>query len=88
MPIMYHAPSRGFVISYQDLQSTADSILSAMCRVRMGAGLPLAASIEDPATPEDSHAVSALLALMSQAQGLGIDLGADRWYKLDVRAHQ
>lgn len=85
MAIKYHAPSRGFLISFDDLQRTADSVLHSMRQIRMGAGLPLVASTSDPSTEKDTHARHALMELMRQAQDLGIDLGADRWYKLDVR---
>lgn len=85
MAIKYHAPSKGFLISYNDLQSTADSVIATMRTIRMGAGLPLVASTSDPSTEKDNHAKHALLELMRHASELGIDLGADRWYKLDVR---
>lgn len=85
MPIKYHAPSKGFIISDDDLGRSATLLLAAMKDIRAAVGLPLDACTENPATAEHREIQSALWTLADHAQMLGIDLGGHPWYKIDVR---
>ncbi len=78
----YHAPSKQFTVSPDQLQSCAANLLFAIKKIRQAAGLPLEGG-ERSSTMTD--ACLAEQAILDAAQTVGIDLGATRAGVLDVR---
>lgn len=78
----YHAPSKQFTVSPDQLQSCAANLLFAIKKIRQVAGLPLAGGERPAAMTEACHAEQAVI---EAAHSIGIDLGATRAGVLDVR---
>ncbi|ALN21817.1 hypothetical protein [Ectopseudomonas mendocina] len=79
----YHAPSKQFTVSLDQLQSCTVNLLFAIKKIREAAGLPLDGTGRQGAIMSDAcHAEQAIL---NACQSMGIDLGATRAGDLDVR---
>ena len=78
----YHAPSKQFTVSPDQLQSCAANLLFAIKKIRQASGLPLEVSERHSAMSEACHAEQAVL---DAAQAIGIDLGATCAWAVDVR---
>lgn len=77
----YSFPSKGFIIGADELNGVGALLMYAMKQIRAAAGIPLTRLPEAPPWDEAGHA---LAAQMDIARSLGIDLGAQRWFELDV----
>lgn len=79
----FHAPSKQFIVSLDQIQSCTDHLQFAIKKIREAAGAPLDGTAFQGACMDDaSHAEQAIL---NACQILGIDLGATRAGRLDVR---
>jgi hypothetical protein len=80
----YHAPTNAFTFAPEQLQRAASELLWSIRCIRKASGLPL--------EPRDTDAEGCMKdpdfaeqAVLDAAAALGIDLGASRYGKLDVR---
>ncbi len=79
----FHAPTKQFTVSLDQIQSCTDNLQFAIKKIRQAAGLPLDGNAYQGAAMDDAcHAEQAIL---NACQALGIDLGATRAGQLDVR---
>jgi hypothetical protein len=77
----YHAPTNQFTVSPQDLQDAAHTLRWAIKHIRLGHDLNLKGYSRDGLMQDPDFAEAGIL---EAAKKLGIDLGADRFGKLDV----
>ncbi|MFG0337714.1 hypothetical protein ACF8FF_07250 [Pseudomonas sp. zjy_13] len=78
----YHAPSKQFTISLDQLQNHAATMRFAIRKIREIANLPLEGGDRPVQMTPACHAEQAIL---DSCMNIGIDLGATRAGKLDVR---
>ena len=78
----YHAPSKQFTISVDKLQNHAAAMRFAIRKIREIANLPLEGDTRPVQMTPACHAEQAIL---DSCMIIGIDLGATRAGKLDVR---
>lgn len=78
----YHAPTKQFVVAYDQFQSCAANMLFAIKMVRKAAGLPLEGGEPQATMSPACHAEQAIL---DACHCIGIDIGATRAGVLDVR---
>lgn len=83
MTLKYHAPSGRLLLPADILAKTAHNLLQSMRRIREAAGLPLD-RYDSPGqmTPADYAQQS----LVTIARDLGINLGAEWYNDIDLRA--
>jgi hypothetical protein len=79
----YHAPTNAFTFAPEQLQRAASGLLWSIRCIRKASGLPLEPRETETAMKDPDFAEQAIL---DAAAALGIDLGASRYGKLDVRA--
>lgn len=79
----YHAPSKQFTVSHENLESSANILCFAIKMIRQSADLPLEGGEREGPMTSLCHAEQAIL---DAARMLGIDLGATRAGQLNVRA--
>lgn len=79
----YHAPTKQFTITLDQIQSSASTLLFAIKMVRKSAGLPLEGIAPAGAAMTDAH--HAEQSILDACRSIGIDLGATRAGVLDVR---
>lgn len=81
--MQYHASSKQFTVSLDDIQMCAGNMRFAIKMIRLSAGLPLEGAPQSGGfMSEACHAETAILAA---CKTIGIDLGATRAGELDVR---
>lgn len=78
----YHAPTDQFTLEAKYIREASHKLRWAIQKIREGHGLDLA-GYPEPRNLQDPH--FAEIAIIDAARALGIDLGADRPGKLDVR---
>ena len=81
--MQYHAPSKQFTVSLDNLQSSAGCMRVALKMIRLSAGLSLDGGERQGPMTSACHAEQAIL---DASRMLGIDLGATRAGLLDVRS--
>lgn len=81
----YHAPSKQFTISLENLQNSANILRFAIKMIRQSADLPLEGGDREGAMTNSCHAEQAIL---DASRMLGIDLGATRTGQLNVGASE
>lgn len=78
----YHAPTKQFTVSLDNLQSSASYMRFAIQMIRKSAGLPLEGGERSGPMTSACHAEQSIL---DASRLLGVDLGATRAGQLDVR---
>ena len=76
----YHQPSKSFVVETSQIESVADDLKYLLSQIRKLGGRPMTKYDALPMNDADH----AQCTVMDIAKSLGIDLGADRYNKLDL----
>lgn len=80
----YHHPTKAFTVDPKDLERASDSLMWAIKCIRETAKLPLEPRKTEVGMEPPDFAEQAIL---DAAKALGIDLGAERYGRLDVRGY-
>jgi hypothetical protein len=78
----YHAPSKGFTVTSDELEHAVGSLTYALRHIRKLAGLPLDRYKKGCCLDDAEHAQRGIL---DAARKLGIDMGAEWGSDLDLR---
>lgn len=77
----FHAPTKAFTMSMQDIERAADYFMHAIKNIRLTSKRPLVPYEVDGPLRQDDLAMKAVL---DGATAIGIDLGAEWGNELDV----
>ena len=77
----YHAPTKQFTVSPKDIEYTAENLLTVIRHIRQLGNRPLTKYAPEGALEEPEFAQQRVI---EAAKTLGIDLGAQWGYQLDV----
>lgn len=78
----YHAPSKGFTVSREEMEQAASLLLYSLRHIRFLAKLPLDRYKTEGGLDDAEHAQRGIL---EAAAKLGIDMGAEWGHDLDLR---
>ncbi len=82
----YDPDKKAFVIPVQDMEEAVHRMQWAMVHIRLAGGLPLD-GYKDHDGPMTSYDF-AQSGIFDAIRTLGVSLNSDRFFKLDIRAHQ